>query len=94
MTDPTAQIRATAGKTDTMDAVRARYAQLCALRDAANKKAESVQKKLDQANERAETARREATQFAAEIQNIRGGGEAWLALKREIAQLARILGGK
>lgn len=94
MTDPTAAIRATAGDTSAMDIVRDRYAHLCALRDAALAKAAPVQAKLDAANERCEAARREAMQLAAEIQNIKGGGEAWLALKKEIGQLARLLGGK
>ena len=94
MNDVTAQIRATAGKTSAMDAVRARYAALCALRDGANKKAGDLQAKLTAANARSETARREAAEYAAQIRNIRGGQEAWFALKKEIGQLARLLGGK
>jgi uncharacterized protein YlxW (UPF0749 family) len=94
MSDPTAEIRATAGDTSAMDAVRARYAKLCRLRDAANKKAGDLEAKKEAANARSESARREAMQHAADIQNIRGGGEAWLALKKEISQLARLLGGK
>lgn len=94
MNDVTAQIRATAGDTSALDAVRARYTTLCALRDAANKKLGDLQAKLDKANERSESARREANEYAAQIQNIRGGAEAWLALKKEIGQLAKLLGGK
>jgi uncharacterized coiled-coil DUF342 family protein len=93
MSDPTALIRKTAGDTSALDAVRNRYADLCKLRDAANAKAGDLQAKLDAANLRAETARREANEYAAQIQNIRGGGENWLALKKEIGQLARMLGG-
>lgn len=94
MSDPTAQIRATAGDPGTMDAVRQRYEMLCALRDEANKKAEPVRKKLDAANERAQIATRQAAELAAEVLNIRGGAEKWLALKKEIGQLARLLGGR
>jgi len=94
MSDPTAEIRSTAGDTSTIDGVRKRYAHLCSLRDAANQKATVVRMMLDAANQRADTARREAQQHAAEIQNIRGGGENWLKLKKEIGQLARLLGGR
>lgn len=94
MSDVTAQIRETAGKTDAMDLVRARYAQLCTLRDGANKKCGDLQGKLDKANAKCETARREAMEYAQQIQDIRGGGKNWLALKREIGQLAKILGGR
>ena len=94
MTDVTALIRETAGDTAAMEAVRERYKLLCELRDAANAKAAEVIAKRDAANERAEVARREAMQHAAELQNIRGGAENWLALKKEIGQLARLLGGR
>ncbi len=94
MTDVTALIRKTAGDTSAMDGVRARYAELCELRDGANKKAGDLQSKLDAANLKAESARREANEYATQIQNIRGGGENWLALKKEIGQLARLLGGR
>jgi uncharacterized coiled-coil DUF342 family protein len=94
MTDPTAEIRATVGDTSALQGVRDRYKHLCALRDGANKKCGDLQSKLDAANLRAEAARREAEQHAAAIQNIRGGGENWLALKKEIGQLARLLGGQ
>lgn len=94
MNDVTALIRKTAGDTSALDSVRARYVQLCALRDGANKKAGDLKAKLDAANTRSETARREAAEYAAQIQNIRGGTKAWFALKKEIGQLARLLGGK
>ena len=94
MTDVTAQIRATAGNTSALDAVRSRYTELCALRDGANKKIGDLKAKLDAANARIDTARREAAEYAAQIQNIRGGHEAWFSLKKEIGQLARLLAGK
>lgn len=93
MSDPTAEIRATAGDTSAMDAVRARYELLCDLRDRAYAKCGDLQAKLDAANLRSEAARREAQEYAAQIQNIRGGGENWLLLKKEIGNLARLLGG-
>ena len=77
-----------------MDAIRARYTDLCALRDGANKKAGDLKSKLDAANARADTARREAAEYAAQIRSIRGGQEAWFAVKKEIGHLARLLGGK
>ncbi len=92
--DVTAQIRDSAGDTSAMDGVRDRYQMLCELRDAAYEKCGDLQSKLDDANSRSESARREANEYAAQIQNIRGGGENWLALKKEIGQLARLLGGR
>lgn len=94
MTDVTAQIRATAGDTSAMDLIRGRYNDLCRLRDAAIKKCGDLQYKLDKANAASESARREASEHAKAIQDIRGGAENWLALKREIGQLARLLGGR
>lgn len=90
MNDVTAEIKATAGDKSAMNALVKRYTDLCALRDGANAKIDKagLRAKLDAANERAEVARREASQYAAQIQEIRGGGESWLALKREIGQLA------
>lgn len=94
MTDVSAKIRSTVGDTSALDGVRKRYDDLCAMRDGANKKAGDLQQKLDAANARSESARREAEQHAAAIQNIRGGPENWLKLKKEIGQLARLLGGR
>lgn len=91
--DVTAQIRESAGDTSAIDAVRNRYQMLCDLRDAAYAKCGDLQAKLDAANARSEVARREASEYAAQIQNIRGGGENWLLLKKEIGHLARLLGG-
>jgi uncharacterized coiled-coil DUF342 family protein len=90
MTDVTAEIKATAGDKSAMNTLVARYQRLCTLRDEANAKIDKagLRAKLDAANERAEVARREASQYAAQIQEIRGGGVAWLSLKREIGQLA------
>jgi uncharacterized coiled-coil DUF342 family protein len=93
MSDPTSEIHAIIGDTTALDGLKARYAQLCKARDAANKKAAPVQKKLDDANEKCETFRREAAGHVQELQNIRGG-DKWLSLKKEIGQLARLLGGR
>jgi uncharacterized coiled-coil DUF342 family protein len=91
MTDVTAEIRATAGDGAVLKSVQQRYEDLCRLRDGAKKKAEDLQKKLDKANEKAEAARREAMQISDQITEVRGGAEAWLSLKREIAQLANVI---
>lgn len=93
-TDVTAQIRESAGDTSAMDAVRARYQMLRDLVQDANAKCGDLQAKLDAANARSESARLEANEYAAQIQNIRGGGQNWLLLKKEIGHLARLLGGR
>lgn len=70
----------------------ARYYELCEQRDQVNAALVDLQAKLELANAEAETARVKANAIAAEIQAKRGGGEAWLALKKEIADIARFFG--
>ena len=69
----------------------ARYYELCDLRDARYAEAEPLEEKLAAANARCEAARVEANALAAEIEAV-WGGEAWLALKKEIADIARFFG--
>lgn len=81
----------TSAAMSSRDLMLARYRELCDTRDAANRKVEPIQKKLDAANARAMAANDEANKLAAEIENVWGGAD-WLTLKRDIAVLARALG--
>lgn len=76
-----------------LETLKARYAELCAQRDATNKAVEPLQKQLEQANAKAEAARLEAEGLAKQISDVRGG-QNWLDLKKEIATLANALSGK
>lgn len=76
-----------------LETLKARYAELCAQRDATNKVVEPLQKQLEQANAKAEAARLEAEGLAKQISDVRGG-QNWLDLKKEIATLANALSGK
>jgi uncharacterized coiled-coil DUF342 family protein len=71
----------------------ARYAELCALRDALNAEAAPLQAQLDEANTRCEAARAEAAALAEQIEQV-WGKEKWIALKKEIGVLAKALSGK
>lgn len=76
-----------------LETLKARYAELCAQRDATNKAVEPLQAQLAEANLRAESARLEAEALAKQINDVRGG-QKWLDLKKEIATLANALSGK
>lgn len=71
----------------------ARYAELCAQRDAVNAQNAPIEAALEQANAEAEAARLKADGLAAQIDANRGG-QAWIDLKRDIGALARALSGK
>lgn len=69
----------------------ARYRALCAHRDSVNAKNAPLEAELAKLNEQAEAFRVKANAVAAKIDANRGG-EKWLALKKEIAFIARGLG--
>lgn len=77
----------------SLETLKARYAELCAQRDATNAKVAPLREQLDAANARAQTAQAEAEALALQISKERGG-QAWLDLKKEIAVLANALSGK
>jgi hypothetical protein len=72
-------------------ALARRYHELCDLRDARYAEAAPLEAKLDAANARCEAARVEALELAAKVEAV-WGGESWLALKKEIADIARFFG--
>lgn len=75
----------------------ARYYALCDVRDAAYAEAAPIEAKLDAANLRAMAAQQEAEKLAEEIEQTwakhseDGTKTGWLALKKEIADIARFL---
>lgn len=71
----------------------ARLAELCALRDQVNAANAPLEQQLSQVNAQLETLRLHADALAAQIDDNRGR-ERWLALKREIGQLARLTSGR
>lgn len=83
--------KAVAEHGSSMDGLRERYAQLCALRDAANAAKEPFQRQLDEVNAVIQAKRAEADALAAKIAECRGGYESWLKLKKEIGVLANAL---
>jgi hypothetical protein len=66
------------------------YRELCAVRDTVNTKVAPVQAALDRAIVATQKAQLEEQRLAAQIDAL--WGEDWVALKREIANLARSLG--
>lgn len=69
------------------------YSKLVAQRDEKNADVASLQDALDKANVEAHKAREKAEKLALAISEAKGGQE-WLALKTNIATLARALGGR
>jgi hypothetical protein len=68
----------------------ASYRELCSVRDAVNAKVAPVQLALDRAIIATQKAQADELRLAAQIDTL--WGEDWIALKREIANLARSLG--
>lgn len=81
------------GSSVTLDDLRKRYAELCAVRDATLTRIAPLQKQLDDARIVAEQARVHCTTVAEQLSAARGG-MAWFKLKKEIGLLAKALGGK
>lgn len=75
-----------------LEQMRARYKELCERRDAVNKVVDPLRAKRAEAVARAEKAKLEAEELTRQITDARGGGEAWIALKKEIGLLARVVG--
>lgn len=75
----------------TEDAMLTRYNELKAKVEEVYKKNEPLEEALAKANADAEAARLRAVEIAAEI-DTNFGGQSWLALKKEVALLARNLG--
>lgn len=71
----------------------ARYAELCALRDAVNAANAPIEAALAEVVSQMETLRVQAEKLAAEIDDSRGR-EKWTALKKEIGVLAKALNGR
>jgi uncharacterized coiled-coil DUF342 family protein len=69
------------------------YAELCAQRDAVNAANAPHEAELDQVNAQINALQERAMSVAAAIDAARGGAN-WLALKREIATLAKALSGR
>lgn len=74
----------------TKEEAARRYYDLCDQRDAAYARAAPIEATLAEANARCEAARLEAGELAAEVEAAWGPDH--LALKTEIAGLARFLG--
>lgn len=72
--------------------ILARYYALCDQRDAVNLANTVLQTQLDAKNAQIIVLQEEALAIRAQIDGNRGGGEAWLSLKKELAMLARALG--
>jgi chromosome segregation ATPase len=74
-----------------------RYYELCDRRDAAYEEADPLEKKLDAANAKVMAAQAEASALAEQIEETwaaasdDGTREGWLALKKEIADIAAFL---
>ena len=66
------------------------YRELCAVRDTVNAKVAPVQIALDKAIAATQKAQAEEAKLASQIDAL--WGSDWIALKREIANLARSLG--
>lgn len=79
-------------KAITLDDIKARYAELCAKRDATEKRIAPLRKKLRAAADEAEKYRVRSMEVAAELDRARGGKE-WFELKKEIGLLAKVLNG-
>lgn len=77
---------------DTTKFYKARYKELCAVRDAKNAEVEALRKELDAANQEAQAAKAKADAIALKISEARGGA-AWVKLKKEIGILARAVSG-
>jgi hypothetical protein len=75
---------------ETHNLIKARYDELCAIRDKTNGKVAGLQSKLTAANDRVNEAQAEANALALQISEVRGGAN-WLALKKEIGVLATAL---
>lgn len=89
----------------TLDAIQARYKELCDKRDAVYARIDqkrpsglvglftgnySLREQLDEANLEVIRAQERANKLAAKINEIRGG-EEWLKLKKEIGLLAALM---
>ncbi len=72
---------------------KARYEELCALRDSVNEKNAPLEEQLTAANAEAEAARVRAHALAEQIDANRGNA-LWLAMKKEIGILAKALSGR
>lgn len=73
---------------NSRQALEQRYHELCAKRDATDAAVAPLKARMHAAAERADLARVEATELRRQIEAQRGGFEQWVALKREIGQLA------
>lgn len=74
----------------SIDAVRVRYKEACAERDAIEKKVAPLRSKLTKAAEEAEAYRVKAMKVAEELNAARGGA-SWFVLKKEIGRLAKVI---
>lgn len=71
-------------------ALAATYYALCDARDAVNAEVAPVQELLDEACAKTQAAQAEEAALAAQIEMI--WGPHWFALKKRIADIARVLG--
>lgn len=72
--------------------IPARYQELCAQRDAVNEQNAPLEAQLAAANAEVMAAQDRANALAAEIDNNRGR-DAWIAMKKEIGILAKMVSG-
>lgn len=72
--------------------VKARYDELCALRDSINSQVAPLRKQLETEANEAEAARVKSMVTAKELFDKRGGSK-WFQLKKEIGILAKTLSG-
>lgn len=77
-------------KAVTVAEMPARYAELCALRDATNALNAPIEAELAEVNAQIEALRVQAESLAAQIDDNRGRAD-WIALKKEIGALARVV---
>jgi len=71
----------------------ARYGELCALRDQVNAQNAPLEVELAEACAQMEVLRLKAEKLAGQIDDNRGR-EKWIAMKKEIGQLAKALSGR
>ncbi len=72
---------------ETLKVVQARYDDLCAKRDAVNANLVGIKDEMAKARAKMVAAHKECEKLVVQLNDTRGR-ESWLALKKEIRQLA------
>lgn len=73
-----------------LQGLKDQYDKLCKQRDDTYAKAQPLEDELDKVNAEMEVLRSRAADLAAQIETV-WGGASWIALKKQIAAIARAL---